>query len=83
MKGLMRERIRKSPEEIESNAAASIRLEGGEVPEAARALVLRRLRGELTSEQVREIFVASRGILPQPGAKRPKGYVALTPRNST
>jgi hypothetical protein len=73
----------KTPEEIEANAFASIRLEGGDVADADRAVILRQVRGEITGDQVREIFAANRGVLPQEGPKRSKGYVTLDFQNPT
>jgi hypothetical protein len=70
------EYMRKSPEEIEANAFASIRLEGGYVADEDRELIRRQLRGELTGDQVRAIFAAKR-LLPKAAPQRPKGYETL------
>jgi hypothetical protein len=73
----------KTPKEIEANALASIRLEGGSVSDENRALVLRQLNGEITCDQVREIYAANRGVLPKTGRKRSTGYVTLDSQNQT
>jgi hypothetical protein len=67
----------KTPKEIEANALASIRLEGGYVSDENRALVLRQLNGEITGDQVRKIYAANRSVLPKAGRKRSTGYVTL------
>jgi hypothetical protein len=73
----------KTPKEIEANALASIRLEGGSVSDENRALVLRQLNGEITGDQVREIYAANRGVLPKTGRKRSTGYVTLDSQSQT